>query len=102
MKTDTGHPDMCAHKSHTYHEECSQGRVWTTHRCIHWQQDTYMQTRGTGVQKCGDIQRKTGRTRRLHRDSRNGYTEGHVERCKGRHVCTATLTDGDAQMVVHE
>lgn len=103
MKTDTGHPDTCAHKSHTYHEQCSQGRAWTIHRCIHWQQDTYMQTRGAGVQKeCGDIQGKTGCTHRLHKDSRNGYTErgahgevqrdiplhSHVDRCR----CTNGFT----------
>lgn len=30
MKTDTGRPDTCAHKSHTYHEQCSRGCACTT------------------------------------------------------------------------
>ena len=106
MKTDTGHPDTCAHKSHTYHEQCSQGCACTTHRCIHWHKDTYMQTWGTGVQKeCGDIQRKTPRhTHRLHRRTQGQQERVHGERGTWRDakVDTSTATLTDVQMVVHE
>lgn len=68
MKTDTGHPHACAHKSHTYHEQCSQGCACTTHRRVHRHKDTYVQTWGTGVQKeSADIREKLLDTHRLHR-----------------------------------
>ena len=57
--------------------------------------------RGALVCGDGDTRRETPEHTHATQDtSSNGYTEGHGERGKGRHLCTATLAD--AQMVVRK
>lgn len=102
MKTDT-----CAHKSHTYQERCSQGHAWAKGRCTHWHKHVPADT-GTGMQKeYGDTEKNSWTHRKTTQEitgtaETGTLREGSMYRAKGRHLCTAMLTEADVQMVIHK
>lgn len=71
-----------------------------------WAQTCTWRHWGTSLQnECGDMHRKKSLDKEASQNTRTAemgtLREGQMCKSKGRHLCTATLTDADVQMVLH-